>query len=274
MGYRFASPVDGCVCICLYLSDHWCQGRYSIGCGETGDGKASTLDCFVVTCEHGGNRVPAAYKSLFVGHEALLGTHRGYDAGALIMAQELSKAFGAQLVASTTTRLLVDLNRSIGHPRLFFEATAAAGPELRSEIVDHHYAPYRGQVENLVAKAIGSGLRVVHLSSHSFTPVLDGDVRDADVGLLYDPSRPGEAALCARWKASLACLAPRLKVRRNYPYLGKGDGFASHLRKRFGPDDYVGIELELNQRTVFGPEQDWKALRVRIVESLKAATNT
>lgn len=232
------------------------------------------MDCFVVTCEHGGNLVPAAYKSFFVGHEALLGTHRGHDAGALTMAQELSNAFGARLVASTTTRLLVDLNRSIGHPRLFSEATASVGRQLRSEIVDDHYAPYRGQVEHLVANAVASGQRVVHLSSHSFTPVLDGETRDADVGLLYDPSRPGEAALCARWKASLARLAPHLRVRRNYPYLGKGDGFASHLRKRFGPDDYVGIELELNQRTVFGTEQDWKALRVRIVESLKAATNT
>ena len=38
------------------------------------------------------------------------------------------------------------------------------------------------------------GRRVIHISSHSFTPELDGKVRSADVGLLYHPGRHGEAA--------------------------------------------------------------------------------
>jgi len=40
-------------------------------------------DRLVLTCEHGGNRVPAAYRALFEGAEALLATHAGYDIGAL-----------------------------------------------------------------------------------------------------------------------------------------------------------------------------------------------
>ena len=69
---------------------------------------AVTRDALIITCEHGGNEVPAEYGSLFAGHEALLPTHRGWDAGALMLAQQLATAFDAPLFAATTTRLLID----------------------------------------------------------------------------------------------------------------------------------------------------------------------
>jgi predicted N-formylglutamate amidohydrolase len=187
------------------------------------------------------------------------------------MAKELAGAFGAPLVTSTISRLLIDLNRSLGHRQLFSAATRSAPPELRAKIVDRHYLPYRVQVERLVRQSVSRGRRVIHISSHSFTPKLDGNVRRADVGLLYDPGRCFEAELCARWKASLAALAPRLRVRRNYPYAGKGDGLTRHLRSRFPDDVYVGIELEINQRIVLAAGPRFPALRRVLVDSLRAA---
>jgi predicted N-formylglutamate amidohydrolase len=113
--------------------------------------------------------------------------------------------------------------------------------------------------------------RVIHISSHSFTPELDGKVRSADVGLLYHPGRRGEAELCARWKSSLAELAPQLRVRRNYPYAGKGDGLTSYLRQRFAPSVYVGIELEINQSIVLAAGRRWATLRSSLIDSLRTA---
>lgn len=228
-------------------------------------------DCFLITCEHGGNRIPARYRPLFRGHEALLDSHRGYDPGALVMAKELAKAFGAPLVASTVSRLVVDLNRSIGHPQCFSTATRGASRTLRAEIVERHYLPYRAQVERLVGRSVSRGRRVVHVSSHSFTPELDGRVRCADVGLLYDPGRHAEVDLCARWKAALVELAPQLRVRRNYPYAGKGDGLTRYLRMHFPPAAYVGIELEVNQGIVLGAGRRWPRLRRVLIDSLRAA---
>ena len=73
------------------------------------DGRAA--DCgglasagFVITCEHGGNRIPAPYRDLFHARQTLLDSHRGYDPGALIMARVLATAFAAPLVASTVSR--------------------------------------------------------------------------------------------------------------------------------------------------------------------------
>ena len=50
----------------------------------------------VITCEHGGNRIPAPYRDLFHAHQALLDSHRGYDSGALIMARALATSFAAE----------------------------------------------------------------------------------------------------------------------------------------------------------------------------------
>ncbi len=140
------------------------------------------------------------------------------------MARALAAAFRAPLMTATISRLLVDLNRSIGHPQLFSAATRGAPEALRSKIIEQYYRPYRMRAERLVRQAVARGRRVIHISSHSFTPELNGKVRRADVGLLYHPGQLGEAALCARWKAALAACAPALRVRRNYPYAGKGDG--------------------------------------------------
>jgi predicted N-formylglutamate amidohydrolase len=229
------------------------------------------VDTFIITCEHGGNKIPAPYRRLFRGQRALLDSHRGYDPGSLIMAKALASAYRAPLVASTVSRLLIDLNRSIGHPQLFSAVTRAAPARARAQIVEQYYRPYRVQVERLVSQAVSRGHRVIHISSHSFTAELDGRVRGADVGLLYHPGRRGEAEACARWKEALAALAPELRVRRNYPYAGRGDGLTSHLRARFAQCDYVGIELEINQRIVFAAGRRWTALRHMLIDSLRTS---
>lgn len=228
-------------------------------------------DTFLVTCEHAGNRIPAPLQPLFRDHRALLATHRGYDPGALVMAKALAVAFAAPLVSSSVSRLVVDLNRSLGHPQLFSAAMRGVPRDRRASIVRQHYLPYRAEVERLVARAVTRGRRVIHVSSHSFTPELDGHLRRADVALLYDPGRRGEAGLCARWKAALVARDPALRVRRNYPYAGKGDGLTRYLRCRFPPDAYVGVELEINQCIVLAAGRPWTALRRALVDSLRVA---
>ena len=225
----------------------------------------------IVSCEHGGNGVPRAYATLFTGHETTLATHRGWDPGALPLARQLASALDAPLYASTTTRLLVDLNRSLGHRQLFSEFTRGLAPAERQQIIDRYYRPHRDIVESEVAHRVAALEPVVHIASHSFTPVLDGVVRRADVAWLYDPRRAGEVALSTRWMAAFAERAPGLQLRRNDPYRGRGDGLTSLLRKRYADAAYVGIELEVNQRFVAQGGAAWTALRLALVGSLTTA---
>jgi predicted N-formylglutamate amidohydrolase len=183
------------------------------------------------------------------------------------MARDFARALGAALVHSTVSRLLVELNRSPGHRQSF---SSRVPPELHAELLRRYYEPYRERLERRVAAAVRRGKRVVHLSCHSFTPRLAGVERVADVGLLYDPRRPGERALCLAWQKLLA-RDGKLVTRRNYPYRGWGDGLTTDLRKRFSGRNYTGVELEVNQKFPRVGGARWLGLRRTLVASFAVA---
>ncbi len=225
-------------------------------------------DRLVLTCEHAGNVVPERYRPLFVEWQHLLPTHRGWDPGALLLAREMAERFHAPLYFDETTRLLADLNRSVGSPELHSEATRHLTLKERRELLAAHYHPHRRRVDAGVAEAVATGDRVVHIASHSFTPELNGHVRTADIGMLYDPGRPGEVAFATAWIDALRRADPSLRLRRNYPYIGKSDGVTQVMRRRYPPDRYVGIELEVNQRYVEAGGPAWPRIRRILVDTL------
>lgn len=219
----------------------------------------------LVSCEHGGNLIPAHYRPLFAGREPLLNSHRGYDLGALSLARALAAKMGGRLHYSRISRLLVDLNRSPHHREVFSEITRPLPREVRALILQRFHASYRNRVISTMHDMLDTCDHIVHLSAHSFVPQLGGVTRNADIGLLYDPGRSGEAVIC---RAARRALAERgFRTRLNYPYRGTADGFTTHLRSRFATR-YSGIELELNQAMVNG--RDWARHRRVIVEVISA----
>jgi predicted N-formylglutamate amidohydrolase len=211
--------------------------------------------------------VPAGFASLFAGAAPVLESHRGFDYGAL----EVARAFGARLgvepFTATITRLVVDLNRSPHHRDVLSEYTRGLSLERRAAALAEHYWPYRNAVEQAVAAAMAAGEAVLHVSSHSFTPVLRGEVRNCDIGFLYDPARGGEVQFIEAWHEAMRAAAPKLVLRRNYPYRGVSDALVTHLRRRYGARDYVGIELEVNQKHV--GHDGWRRL-VRVLAATLA----
>jgi predicted N-formylglutamate amidohydrolase len=189
-------------------------------------------------------------RALFRGHADLLRSHRGWDAGALHLSRELARRFDAPLVASTTTRLLVDLNRSPHNARAFSTVTRGLPRAERAALLERFHRPHWELVRAAVARGLVSGGRVLHLGVHSFTPVLDGVVRAPDLALLYDPAREPERTLAVAWTRALAVALPRRAVRRNDPYRGSADGLTTALRRSQAAARYVGIEIEVNQKHV------------------------
>jgi predicted N-formylglutamate amidohydrolase len=206
----------------------------------------------VVTCEHASNAIPARYKHLGLDRAALE-SHLAYDLGARDVARFYAQALGAEIHEGRWSRLIVDLNRSAGHRGLVAERSFGVEiPGNRSlddgEVtrrVRAFYEPYRRAVVQALARVVEQRGACVHLSVHSFAPEVAGKARDADVGLLFDPSRANERSFARRWAQALS--GSGLRVRLNYPYRGTADGFTKNLRERFPASRYVGIELELNQ---------------------------
>ena len=178
--------------------------------------------------------MPKEYAPLFAGAAEVLATHRGFDLGALEVARAFGRRLGVTPFTATTTRLVVDLNRSPGNRNVFSAYTRPLTPAQRAAALAEHYWPYRNAVEDAVADAVDAREAVLHVSAHSFTPVLRGEVRNCDVGFLYDPARRGEVRFVEAWYAALRAAAPELVLRRNYPYRGVSDALVTHLRRRYG----------------------------------------
>lgn len=223
----------------------------------------------IVTCEHGGHKIPLSCRRYFTGRRHVLQSHRGWDKGALELARELATAIRAPLVASETSRLLVDLNRSLHHPRLFSEFTDNCNAETKQNILNAFYLPYRNNVDHRVKTATKNRKSVIHFSIHSFTPRLGNKIRNTDIGLLYDPGRKTERRLCISLQESIGKMAGAWKVRRNYPYRGNADGFTTWLRKKYNDKQYCGIEIEINQK-IFQDKTKCNLLKQTIITAIES----
>lgn len=196
----------------------------------------------LLTCEHGGYDIPPAYRHLFIGAEDVLRSHRGWDPGALDVARALRDHLQVPLIHATVSRLLVELNRSADSPQLFSQFTRPLPEAERQAMLSAYYQPYRQRVEAFV-----TAHPTLHISVHSFTDVLDGDRRELEIGVLYDPARPAEVAAADAILARLSAAEPTWRLARNAPYAGTDDGLTTHLRTRVPDPAYAGLELELRQ---------------------------
>ena len=201
----------------------------------------------ILSCEHAVNTVPAEYLYLFKDQEAILQTHRGVDLGALEIANHLHQVFACSYTQAAVSRLLIDCNRSLTHSHCFSAFTKNLPVEKKQTLINDYYLPFRQHTENFIQTIIKEGSQVLHLSIHSFTPVLNGIQRNAGIGLLYDHTRHGEREVARIWRSLLLQQTPTYRVRMNYPYHGNTDGFTTTLRKSYTEHDYLGLEIESNQ---------------------------
>ena len=204
--------------------------------------KQTAREILILTCEHASNKLPAAFRSAVPTE--VLKTHRAYDIGALAVFRKLVKFAKPEFYCEGKfSRLFVDLNRTITNKSAFSDYLR--NDEKAKAQATIYWTEYRTAIEKFV-KATPKK-EIIHLAIHSFTPELNGKVRNTDIGILYDPSRPKECELAQVIKAEIKRLHPEMKVRFNYPYKGTSDGLTTTLRKKIGPR-YEGLEIEINQK--------------------------
>jgi predicted N-formylglutamate amidohydrolase len=221
----------------------------------------------IITCEHGGKQIPKHYRYLFYHAADLLSSHKGWDIGALQIAKRIA-SLSDYFFYSEISRLLVELNRSLHHPKLFSTFTKSLSKEQKALLLARYYFPYRNKIADAIADEISRSNKVLHLSIHSFAPVINQKERHVDIGLLFDTQRMLEKSFCSQWKVTMLAINHRLKVRFNNPYLGKADGLITFLRRQFKVDDYLGIELEVNQKYL-QDSRSLKKMQSVVYDSLK-----
>lgn len=201
----------------------------------------------VLSCEHGGNQVPRTYEYLFENAEDVLNSHRGYDLGAMGLYDLINSNYIAYKQCATVSRLVVDINRSLHRRTLFSEYTKSLPKSGKQQILENYYYAFRRPFAKKIEGFWRKNKTVLHLSVHSFTPELNGKIRQTDFGILYNPEREEEKNFAVLWKKQLNERLPHCRVRFNYPFRGKPDGHVRYFRDR-EENKYLGIEFEMNQK--------------------------
>jgi predicted N-formylglutamate amidohydrolase len=228
---------------------------------------------FVISAEHASNHIPASYKNLGLTRRQLE-SHIAWDPGTRFIARACAKALNGPCHEGRNSRLLVDLNRSSHHRKLMASRSFSIAipgnrhlsPEEKDRRIRLYYTPFREAVLSDIRHTIERYGRCIHLSIHSFTPQVGGVVRQAEIGLLYDPQRSLERILADQLCRRLS--GDGFQVRRNYPYRGISDGHTTHLRSILPRPSYAGLEIEVNQR-LLRSEPETRNIARRLTKALQ-----
>src|SRR5881394_1550755 len=147
---------------------------------------------FLLTCDHYGRLVPRSLGDLGLPASEME-RHIAWDIGIAGVAERLSEALDAHLVAQRYSRLVIDCNRPPDAPSSIpriSETTTIPGNEAlardaaatrRRSIFD----PYHNRIADIIDRRGREGFPTVLVSLHSFTPVYAGIPRPWHIGTLY-----------------------------------------------------------------------------------------
>lgn len=151
---------------------------------------------FVIVVDHASARIPRSLADLGVPATELQ-RHIAWDIGALAVAQQVSEALGAPLIAQNYSRLVIDCNRD---PRVdtsipaLSEHTGIPGnvgltPAQKAERRAVIFDPYHNRIQALLDARAAAGRRTVLIAQHSMTHVFKGNRRDMHAAVLYNRDR-------------------------------------------------------------------------------------
>ena len=207
----------------------------------------------VLCCEHAGNALP---DGLQWGEDAWLSDdHWAWDPGAALATRELAERLQTRAVLSRVSRLVIDANRPLYSETLFrthadgrlIQLNAGLTDRDRGARVAEWWVPYHAALGSMCADAARRDADIL-LSMHSFNPIYEGDVREVELGVLFDEEE-------ALGQAMLDALAPSgLVLRANEPWSGKGGMMFScwtHARRH----GLRALELEIRNDLLADPER-------------------
>lgn len=201
----------------------------------------------VLTCEHARNRLPPPLRATRADRSALE-SHWGWDIGAWALTRDLAGRLRTSAIGGPWSRLYIELNRRADEESLIrsevegqtlsFNLTVSPA-EVERRMQDYH-APYHLEIDRQIVRRVIRGTRPLVFAIHTFTPQLNGQPRDFEVGILFD--RHSSLA----YKFARRLRARGISVRYNEPYSGKL-GLMYSAERHGTHHGLPCLELEVNQ---------------------------
>ena len=150
----------------------------------------------LLVCDHASCRFPEALGDMGLDPFARR-CHLAIDIGAGSLTEYLADSLGVTAVLAQYSRLVVDCNRDLMDPSAFLSYgdgilvpgncnLRRAEREARAQAI---YWPYHKAVSEQVTRLSQAVTPPAFISVHSFTPVLNGEAREWEVGILWDNSQ-------------------------------------------------------------------------------------
>ena len=206
---------------------------------------------FVIVVDHASARIPHGLGTLGLACEELQ-RHIAWDIGALAVAERVSAALDAPLIAQNYSRLVIDANRdpavassipSVSEHTLIpgnLELSPAACAARHEEI----FEPYHARIRALLDKRLAAGRRTILLAQHTMTNVYKGSHRAMHAAVLYNRDRRFAGLLLDALRQD-----PALVVADNEPYF-VSDATDYTVPRHAEARGLPHVELELRQDLV------------------------
>lgn len=216
------------------------------------DGRAQVL----LVGDHAGRAIPRAMANLGLD-EWVLSQHVAYDIGSRELLEHLATRLDASAVLAGYSRLLIDLNRSLGDPTAIppisdgniIPGNQNLSAEQRALRVQSFYTPYRAAIDARLRAFRERGIVPALIAIHSFTPMLAGVPRPWHIGLLWDVDPRIPVPLLEKLRAHPG----KYNIGDNQPYSGKhpADYTIDHHAEAAG---LPHVSIEVRQDLIDTPE--------------------
>ena len=199
----------------------------------------------LLVCDHASHRFPRSLGTMGLDY-LNRHSHVVHDIGAGALVEILANNLGVTAVLCQYSRLIVDCNRELVDHNAFLKfndgVDIPANHNLRSDEKEKRaseiYWPYHNAIEGQIGRLKDQGINPVFISVHSFSPVINGEARKWEIGVLWDKdSTTAEFFLSDLGEAGYF-------VGDNKPYSGKDpeDFTIDHHAEPSGLP-HVGIEI-------------------------------
>jgi len=199
----------------------------------------------LLVCDHASCRFPKSLGDMGLDPFARR-CHLAVDIGAGPLTEKLAASLGVTSVLAQYSRLVVDCNRELMDPGAFLQfgdgILVPGNRNIRQKEKDLRaselYEPYHEAVDEQVQRLRSVGPPPAFIAIHSFTPVMNGEARQWEMGVLWDTDTRLRGIFLEDFTAA------GYVVGDNEPYSGKApqDFTIDHHAEEIGLP-HIGIEI-------------------------------
>lgn len=201
----------------------------------------------LLVADHASNAFPAHMDHLGLP-EDVLDLHVAYDIGTNAITKMMAERLDCPAVLAGYSRLLIDANRQPGHPQsippasdtIIIPGNQDLSEAVQKARVDSFFTPYHHAITETLAHVWRQKLAPAVFSIHSFTPSINGEDREWDLGVLWNRDPRIARPLIEKLRAH-----DHLHVGDNQPY--SGHDLAYTLNRHGAAGGLANCAIEVRQ---------------------------